>query len=154
MSSFFPSPFLLGQTDVSPTRCWGKNLLLFTDTSAHFEAINKFAQVSQQKYSNRLIENTHVAGVWAKNIPEWNIRLQRKVLSNLWCLQKNGIGDWGLAWVLELEIGNTHFALVTVTFSQFQNIKSWIRKYFQEMFWELLPVSVFFWQSYFITKAF
>ena len=29
--------------------------------------------------------------------------------------------DWGLAWVLELETGNTHFALVTVTFSQFQN---------------------------------
>ena len=32
--------------------------------------------------------------------------------------------DWGLAWVLELETGNTHFALVTVR----------IRKYFQEMF--------------------
>ena len=32
--------------------------------------------------------------------------------------------DWGLAWVLELETGNTHFASVTDTFSQFQNIKS------------------------------
>ena len=52
MSSFFPSPFLLGQTDVSPTRCWGKNLLLFTDTSAHFEAMNRFAQVTQQKHSS------------------------------------------------------------------------------------------------------
>ena len=29
--------------------------------------------------------------------------------------------DWGLAWVLELEAENTHFALVTVTFSQFHN---------------------------------
>ena len=28
VSSFFPSLFLLGQTDVSPTRCWGENLLL------------------------------------------------------------------------------------------------------------------------------
>ena len=52
VSSFFPSLFLLGQTDVSPTRCWGKNLLLFTDTRAHFEAINKFAEVTQQKHSS------------------------------------------------------------------------------------------------------
>ena len=29
--------------------------------------------------------------------------------------------DWGLAWVLELETGNTHFPSVTGTFSQFQN---------------------------------
>ena len=112
VSSFFPSLFLLGQTGVSPpvvevricccywhTRSFRSNKqICWSDSTEAFELWRTLACYLNTfliKIS-AIIKVTLISWLTISMQQEFepNIRLQRKVLSNLWCLQKNGIGDW------------------------------------------------------------